>query len=236
MIEQFTNIISDPKMAKIVIDIGDLILKIVIALVGFYLAHSLSRQISLRVSEKRLSAYASLWSITGRASPARLHKGGAGPLKKEERFTLQEELSAWYYANGNGLLLADSTRTMFLKVKDNLTFPIEKVKPSTFSDELNGTDEEILKALRATKSYQDLSKDELLEFLGNNHQDSLRGTRLISQISLLRTRMKADMGVFGIHYRMGLDNSDREFLIDCGERLWRRPWRKPLFQFTSPGP
>ncbi len=127
MIEQL-----DSNVAKIVVDIIDLILKLIIALVGFYLAHSLSRQIRLRISEKRLSAYASLWSITGRASPARLHKGGAGPLNKDERITLQEELAVWYYSNGNGLLLADSTRTMFLKIKDNLTFPNEEVKPKHF--------------------------------------------------------------------------------------------------------
>jgi len=233
MIEQNVTIFSDPEMVKTNLAIADLILKLLIALIGFYLAHSLSRQVSLRVSEKRLSAYAALWSITGRASPSRLHKGGAGPLKLEERITLQEELSVWYYTNGNGMLLADSTRTMFLKIKDNLTFPIEKVKPDKFSSELKGSDEKLLEALKTTKTFQGFSRDELREFIGDNLQDALRGTRLISQLSLLRTRMKADVGVFGIHYGVGIEESDHAFLVDCGELLWRRPWRKPLMQLVK---
>lgn len=233
MTEQIAIILSDTKMVESILASGDLILKLLIAIIGFYLAHSLSRQISLRVSEKRLSAYAALWEITGRASPARLHEGGAGPLTLKERITLYEELSAWYYIHGNGMLLADSTRTMFLKIKDNLTFPVENVTPAMFSSELKGSDEKMIEALATTKSLQRFTRDELLEFMGDNLQEALRGTRLISQLSLLRTRMKADVGVFGIHYGVGLEKTDKAFLVDCGERLWRRPWRRPLMQFIK---
>ena len=52
--------------------------------------------------------------------------------------------------------------------------------------------------------------------------EAIRGERAIEQLSLLRTRMKADLGVFGIHYGGGLRDTDKSFLKDCGELLWHR--------------
>ena len=79
MLDDSVRNLSDLELLKAVATIVDLVLKLAIALLGFYFAHSLGRQIAIRVSEKRLGAYSSLWSITGAASPVRMHleEGGA---------------------------------------------------------------------------------------------------------------------------------------------------------------
>lgn len=207
MIDYIAALSSDPEQLKAVTAIMDLILKLAIALLGFYFAHSLSRQVALRVSERRLGAYSALWAITGAASPTRLKEGGANPLKSAERQRLHDELAVWYYSEGNGMLLADGTRTMFLKVKDNLVRAPEELEPKSFSTEV----------LHA----------------GVDEGEAIRGKSAIRQLSLLRTRMKADLGVFGIHYGGDLTDADKSFLKDCGESLWRRPWRKPLRQYAK---
>jgi hypothetical protein len=207
MTDDFATILSDPVQLNAATTIVDLILKLAIALLGFYFAYSLSRQVALRVSERRLGAYSALWALTGVASPTRLREGGAGPLKATERQRLHDELAMWYYSEGNGMLLANGTRTMFLKVKDNLVRAPKELEPRSFSTEV----------LHA----------------GVDEREAIRGKRAIRQLSLLRTRMKADLGVFGIHYGGGLTDTDKSFLKDCGELLWHRPWRKPFRQHAK---
>jgi hypothetical protein len=161
MTDDIATILLDTELLNAATAIVDLILKLAIALVGIYFAHSLSRQIALRVSERRLGAYAALWAITGVASPERLKKEGAGPLKSLERQRLHDELAMWYYSEGNGMLLANGTRTMFLKVKDNLVREPKDLEPSSFSKEVLET--------------------------GNSEGEDIRGERAIAQFSLLRT-------------------------------------------------
>lgn len=208
--------IADAVQPVAAIEMFDLMLKLLIALVGFYLAHSLGRQVALRVSEKRLSAYATLWELTGLASPVRLQKGAAGPLTKKERLALHDDLSRWYYTDGKGMLLAHGTRTMFLMAKDNLVFDPEGLKRTDFKK-------------RNLTEFQ----KEVARTMDAEQRDRAHGERAIQQLSLLRTRMKADLGVFGIHYGGGLTSYDEAFLIDCGEFLWRRPWRRPFRQFVK---
>jgi hypothetical protein len=114
----------------------------------------------------------------------------------------------WYYSEGNGMLLANGTRTMFLKVKDNLVRAPEELEPRSFRTEVLNAEVD--------------------------KREAIRGERAIQQLSLLRTRMKADLGVFGIHYGGGLEDAHKKsFLKDCGECLWRRPWRKPFRQHAK---
>ena len=94
------------------------------------------------------------------------------------------------------MLLAHRTRKMFLKVKDNLVRAPKELEPKSFSTEVLAAGVE---------------KGELC-----------RVERAIEQLSLLRTRMNADLGVFGIHYGDGLEPPDISFLKDCGELLWRK--------------
>ena len=222
MIEEIARILSDPEQLKaaatimdLILKLVDLILKLLIALLGFYFAHSLSRQVALRVSERRLGAYSALWELTGVASPTRIDfeeenlglrtvtHGRTGPLNRAERLQLHDDLAMWYYTEGNGMLLPDQTRKMFLNVKDNLVRDPNELQPESLAKEV---------------------------IFAGKDGEKIRGKRSIEQLSLLRTRMKADLGVFGIHYRKKLQDSDRKFLKACDEWTWRRPWRGALWQ------
>ena len=119
------QVAADPS----ILEIADLILKIGIGIAGLYLAHSLGRQIKLRIAERRLEAYADLWAKMGIATPVRLAKWRANPLTEAERERLFRSFTAWYYKNGNGMLLEGNTRSLYLRVKDNLVCDLEYYKP-----------------------------------------------------------------------------------------------------------
>lgn len=172
----------------------------ILGVAGLYLGHNLRRQLSLRIADKRFDAYASLWSQTESASPTRLADRGLGPLSEDERETLHSKLLSWYYKNGNGILLNGTTRNLYLVTKENLICTDDRLQPRSVRERVMGTD--------------------------NN--TAARGELSIRQLSLLRTRMKADLAVFGAFYFGQLNGEDREFLRHCGEQLWRKPWRRPL--------
>ena len=197
-----TDLINDPNRVKAITSFVDLFLKLILGIIGLYLAHSIGRHVALRISEKRLQAYSALWEVTKDASPTRLEDGGEGPLSYGERKALHDKLQTWYYESGNGMLLAKGTRKMFLTVKDNLVLPASKLNPESFSTEVEKAKE--------------------------NEVDTIRGKRSIRQLSLLRTRMKSDFRIFGIPYGEELTASDKEFLRHCGEKRWKKPWRKIL--------
>lgn len=44
-----------------------------------------------------------------------------GPLKREEARKLYLEMTHWYWGSGNGLLLPDDTKELYLKVKPGST-------------------------------------------------------------------------------------------------------------------
>ena len=191
---------EDPSRLKALTSAVDVVLKLILAFIGFYLAHSISRHVSLRVSEKRLEAYATLWAATQGGSPTRLEDGGEGPLTSQERMDIHSKLMNWYYEGGNGLLLAGGTRTMYLTAMHNLIRPVTLLQPKSFRAEVQEAEEEAV--------------------------EKIRGERSIRQLSMLRTRMKADLRVFGIHYGGGITESDKAFLRGCGQNLWKKPWRK----------
>ena len=200
MIDFLASLATDAVRLELLTKIADVIFKLILGVIGLYLAHNISRHIELRVTEKRLLAYSKLWAATENASPVRLNSDPKDPLSDKERTEMHNSLMTWYYADGNGMLLAGGTRTMFLEVKDNLIRPICKLNPDSFRNEVSNAPE--------------------------NEADAIRGERSIQQLSMLRTRMKADLRVFGVHYGGGLEPSDIDFLKHCGERLCRKPWRK----------
>ena len=53
------------------------------------------------------------------------------------------------------------------------------------------------------------------------------GKLSVRQLSLLRTRLKADLAVYRRVYDRDLTPEDKAFLRLCGENLLRRPWRAP---------
>jgi hypothetical protein len=180
------------------VDIADIVVTAIVGLIGLYLAHSYRRQLKMRVEEKRLAAYAALWSKMSFTSPVRLTMWIAQPLTREEREKLFKDFTAWYYENGNGMFLGDSTRSIYLRVKDNLICDIKYYEPPSIREKLCK--------------------------LPPEEQERARGYLSIRQLSLLRNRMKADLDVYGLPYHVDLDEDDKALLEFCNEDLSSKPW------------
>jgi hypothetical protein len=105
----------------------------VIAVIGLYLAHSLRRQTSLKIAEQRIASYGELWKLMGVVRPTRLgeaERSGAlatddahsnvGPLTRDEASSLYRDMTRWYFDAGNGMLLTDTTKWLYLEAKKRL--------------------------------------------------------------------------------------------------------------------
>lgn len=174
----------------------------VVGIAGLYFAYSWRRRSQVELAEARRAAYAELWQITGLAAPTRLQNGACGTLTKDERDRLYEQLTSWYYRSGQGMLLTNHTRQVYLDAKYNLTCADDQLKP-------NGT------ALLATLP---------AEFT----PDQKRGCLSIRQLSLLRTQMKSDLAVYGQPFARTLRQHERDFLRAAKVPLWRKPWRRAM--------
>ncbi len=180
------------------VSIANVIVTVILGIIGFYLAHSYRRNLALRVAEKRLAAYAALWSRMICASPVRVTNWKNKPLMPEEREKLFDDFTAWYYENGNGMLLGGGTRSIYLRVKDNLVCPIEHYEPESVRKKL--------------------------EKMSHEEQEKERGRLSIRQLSLLRSRMKADLDVYGSAYHTELNDDDKALLRWCGEDPSSKAW------------
>ncbi len=178
-----------------------LVATVVLGSVGLYLGNSYRRRSQVDLASARRDSYAELWEITGLAAPTRLRPGGHGVLTLEEREFLYRRMTAWYYRNGNGMLLSKDTRSLYLKVKYNLNCADCDLKPG--------------------------GKGLLRSFPESMDNLDARGCLSIRQLSLLRTQMKSDLAVFGRIYSAGLRNHERRLLQDSLSPLWelKRPWR-----------
>ena len=181
------------------LNIADVMVKVILGLIGLYLAHSYQRKIALNVAEKRLVAYSALWSRMICASPVRQSEWMDEPLTSKERKELFKDFTAWYYVNGNGMLLGGSTRSIYLCVKDNLVCPIDYYKPE--------------------------STRTRLKMMSHEEQEKERGRLSIRQLSLLRNRMKADLEVYGPTYHTELNDDAKALLRCCGEDLSSKVWK-----------
>jgi hypothetical protein len=122
-----------------------------------------------------------------------------------ERMELFEEMTSWYYNDGFGMCMSPGCRNVFMKAKANLVAPSNDLEP-TLRDYVVQPDGE---------------------------EQSRRSNLAVSQMSLLRTRMRADLEIFGRWYRdQDLNDQERAFLKDCGEDLSKYPWRprRPLLR------
>lgn len=181
------------------VQIADVIVTLTVGVIGAYLAHSYRRNQALNVAEKRLTAYSALWNRMNSPSPVRLAEWIDKPLTQCEREKLFQEFTEWYYENGNGMLLGGRTRTMYLCVKDNLACPVEHFQPESIRKKLKNM------------SPQDQEKEP--------------GRLSIRELSLLRSRMKADLEVYGPPYHNKLDDDAKALLSWCGEDLSTKVWR-----------
>lgn len=180
------------------VKIAEVVITLILGVIGFYLAHSYRRKIALSVAEKRLVAYSTLWSRMTMASPVRVSEWRDEPLTREEREKLFKDFTAWYYEKGNGMLLGGNTRNIYLRVKDNLVCPIDYFEPES---------------IRAR-----------LKSMSQEEQEKERGRLSIRQLSLLRSRMKADLEVYGPPYHNKLDDDAKALLRWCGEDLSSKVW------------
>lgn len=177
----------------------DLLVTVGLAAVGLYLANNISRQTRMRVAERRLEAYARLWAAMHVASPTRLARWNAAPLTYTEREELFRAFTAWYYEDGNGMLLEGKTRALYLRVKDNLICPLDDFEPAALREAIAALPTEAERACA-------------------------RGFLAIRHLSLLRTRLKADLDVFGPPYHRSLSDFDRALLASAGEDIHAAPW------------
>jgi hypothetical protein len=166
----------------------------VLSAAALYFGNNLRRrsraEVDANVAEKRLPAYAALWESTKVASPMR-----DSPLTAGERSQLFDDLTDWYYDDGHGMLLTETTRNIYLKAKANLTCAPEKLVPDSLRDRVAADG------------------------------DEARGWASIDQLSLLRTSMRADVEIFTEPYDEELSADDRAFLEACKVDLGHAPWR-----------
>jgi hypothetical protein len=104
-------------------DVAQLVITTLIALIGLHLAHSYRRQQRLRIAERRLDAYGELWALMEVARPTRVKDVSVdreGPLTRKEARKLYQEMTHWYFGSGNGLLVPDTTKQLYLEVKSRL--------------------------------------------------------------------------------------------------------------------
>jgi hypothetical protein len=115
------------------VDAAGLVITTVLAVIGLYLAHSLRRQTSLKIAEQRIASYGELWKLMGVVRPTRLTKAEmsgvlatddarseVGPLTRGEASSLYRAMTRWYFDAGNGMLLTDTTKWLYLEAKHRL--------------------------------------------------------------------------------------------------------------------
>jgi hypothetical protein len=140
-----------------------------------------------------------LWEATGLAAPTRLEfEGIRGALSAKERQSLYQQLTDWYYRDGNGMLLESETRRLYLDAKHNLCCSPSDLRPTN-----------------------------LLRLLpGMLDKEQQRGLIAIRQLSLMRTQMKKDLAIYGRPYVGSLTAHEKAFLRHCKINLRAQPWRR----------
>lgn len=174
--------------------------------IGVWLAHNYRRQMSLNLAATRLGAYAKLWEITGFAASTRLDaQGKDGQLTLDERETLWLAMTDWYYRDGNGMLLAQASKALYLNTKRNLLCSTGQLEPRELAEYFQ--EDEYFK-----------EKPELA--------DEIRGVLSIRQISLLRTQLKSDLAIYGQTYSDRLASHEVIFLKGSKVKMRARAWRR----------
>ena len=159
---------------------------------------------SWRLAQTRLEAYSRLWEISGIAAPTRLDGwGDDGYLLPHERRDLWAAMTDWYYANGNGMLQATTTRWVYLNVRHDLICESSDLRPPGLAD---------------------LIRKELGIPVGYELDDSVRGILAIRLVSLLRTQLKSELALYDAKHLLTLTEYERFFLLNSGVNVRSRPW------------
>lgn len=176
----------------IVADWASITVTLLLGIVGTFVALSINRDVRLKLAERRLAAYERLWSLMRPASPYE------APLDSITRQEIHKNLTDWYYANGDGMLLERVSRSVYLEAKDNLVRPTGSVTPRLVRQRL------------ASLPLEEAEKE--------------RGKVCQRQLSLLRTQLKSDLEIYGRPYGPKLGREDREFLACCNVNISTKPW------------
>lgn len=173
---------------------------------GLWFAYSYSRQMALKLSETRLKAYSRLWVISGIAAPTRLDGwADGGHLPLDERRKLWAAMTDWYFEDGHGMLLAATSKEVYLNVKHNLICESSDLRPTGLADRIS---------------------EELHLPAGQELNDTVRGTLTIRLISLLRTQLKSDLAIYGETYSGKLNDYERFFLLNSEVNLRSKAWAR----------
>jgi hypothetical protein len=180
-------------------DWADIVVTAGLGLAAFWVGNSLKlrRRTELEVVAigKRWAVYEEFWSATKPAAPIR---SGVEDeiLSPQARSELHTALADWWFDKGGGMVLGEPTRSIYFAAKHNLVCDLDELEPRSLR-------EHVTRAGDIERARSELS---------------------IRELSLLRTAMRADLGIVGRPYGRSLEPIDREFLRHAGARLWERPW------------
>jgi hypothetical protein len=181
----------------------DVVLNGLLLGIGIFLANNFRRQLQLKMVDRRVEAYSHLWALMSVAGPWRI-EAGRGAMSHTERTDLYHHMTSWYFS-GDGMLLAETTRDVYLNAKFNLICSVESLRLK-----LSPEEDKLFK-----ESLPDLPHD----------LEEWRGRLSMRQLSLLRTQMKADLEIKGFTYQRCMNVADRAFLRYAGVNLRKQPWK-----------
>jgi hypothetical protein len=172
---------------------------ILAVVVGAVLSVYVRGQQLLKIGEKRMDAYATLWELT-----QSLRRNG--PFLTDTEFAeLAEQMTAWYYHSGAGMLATAETVDIFLKLRNNLTCATEDFYPESW-----------------VELWQPLEPGETLP--------ERRRALLARQFSILRTQLKMDCSIYyGRH--VSPERLVGPYEVDLLQRLSAKParaWRRQI--------
>jgi hypothetical protein len=191
-------------MTDMVLRSLELALNSLLVVVGLFLANNFRRQLQLKMVDRRAEAYGRLWALMRVAGPWRVETE-QGLMDKTERWNLYHGMSSWYFS-GDGMLLEEKTRELYLNAKFNLVCEDYKLRLNLEAQDRDKLDGELKK-----------QHDQL---------DSWRSLLSMRELSLLRTQMKSDLEILGYTYQGELTWLDVAFLKTAPINLRKRPWRK----------
>jgi hypothetical protein len=116
------------------------LLGLLTAYIGLSIRQKRRQEIAVHVADHRFEAYAALWSKIP-LSPELRRLRGDRPLDSNELRALFDQMTAWYYEDGHGMLLSANTRGIYLTVKTNMLCAASQFVPVGLVDAVGSSDQ-----------------------------------------------------------------------------------------------